>query len=390
MEIMIPRYFKAPGQSFFLFGPRGSGKSTYLKANYPEAVFIDLLRPDVQRKYQARPETIIELVSAYPDKVIFIVDEIQKVPEMLSAIHSLIEENKNLQFILTGSSARKLKRSGPDLMAGRVLLRNMHPFLLSELGKEADFQKALEIGLLPIIYLASDPESTLDTYVSLYIREEVQYEGLVRNIGNFSRFLEAISFSHGSVLNISNVARECEVERKVVENYISILEDILLATRLQVFTKRAKRALVSHPKFYLFDTGVFKALRPKGLLDSPNEIDGAGLEGLVFQHLLAWNALQDNEFDIYYWRSRGGIEVDFILYGEQGIFAIEVKNSDKIRNQDLRSLNEFRSDYPESQAIFLYRGKERLLKSGTICLPCDEFLINLHPDKTIQKICGLS
>ena len=390
MEIMIPRYFKAPDQSFFLFGPRGSGKSTYLKANYPEAVFIDMLRPDVQRKYQARPERIIELVSANPDKAIFIVDEIQKVPEMLSAIHSLVEGKKNIQFILTGSSARKLKRSGHDLMAGRVLLRNLHPFLLSELGKEADFQKALEIGLLPIIYLSPDPDSTLDTYVSLYIREEVQYEGLVRNIGNFSRFLEAISFSHGSVLSISNVARECEVERKVVENYISILEDILLATRLQVFTKRAKRALVAHPKFYLFDTGVFKALRPKGPLDSPNEIDGAGLEGLVFQHLKAWNAYQNNEFDIYYWRSRGGIEVDFILYGEQGIFAIEVKNSDKIRNQDLRSLNEFRSDYPESQAIFLYRGKERLLKGGTICLPCDEFLIDLHPDKTIQKICGLA
>lgn len=386
MEIMIPRCFKAPDQSYFLFGPRGSGKSTYLKANYRNAIYIDLLRPDLQRQYQARPETIIELVGANPDKEIIIVDEIQKVPEMLSAIHSIIEDNKDIRFILTGSSARKLKRSGPDLMAGRVLLRNMHPFLLSELEKKADFRKALEYGLLPIIYLAGDSASTLDTYVSLYIREEVQYEGLVRNIGSFSRFLEAISFSHGSVLNISNVARECEVERKVVENYISILEDILLATRIHVFTKRAQRALVAHPKFYLFDTGVFKALRPKGPLDSPNEIDGAGLEGLVFQHLKAWNAYQINNFEIFFWRSRGGIEVDFILYGEQGIYAIEVKNSDKIRNQDLRSLNEFRSDYPESHTIFLYRGKERLLKNKNLCLPCDEFLYDLHPDKTIQDI----
>ena len=390
METMIPRCFKAPDQSYFLFGPRGSGKSTYLKANYRGALYIDLLRPDEQRKYQARPEAIIELVGANPDKTIIIVDEIQKVPDMLSAIHNLVEDKKNLQFILTGSSARKLKRSGPDLMAGRVLLRNMHPFLLSELGKEADFQKALEYGLLPIIYLAHDPDSTLDTYVSLYIREEVQYEGLVRNIGNFSRFLEAISFSHGSVLNISNVARECAVERKVVENYISILEDILLATRLQVFTKRAQRALVAHPKFYFFDTGVFKALRPKGPLDSPHEIDGAGLEGLVFQHLKAWNAYQNNKFEIYYWRSRGGLEVDFILYGEQGIFAIEVKYSDKLRNQDLRSLSEFRSDYPESQTIFLYRGTERLLKNETLCMPCDEFLQNLDPDKTFKNICGLA
>jgi len=386
MEAMIPRYFKAPGQSYFIFGPRGSGKSTYLKATYPGAIYIDLLRPDIQRKYQARPETIIELVNANPDKKIIVVDEIQKVPELLSAIHSLIEDKPKIRFILTGSSARKLKRSGTNLMAGRVLLRNMHPFLLSELGKKANFGKALEFGLLPIIYLAGDPASTLDTYVSLYIREEVQYEGLVRNIGNFSRFLEVISFSHGSVLNISNVSRECEVERKVVENFISILEDILLATRLQVFTKRTQRALVSHPKFYLFDTGVFKALRPKGPLDSPNEIDGAGLEGLVYQNLKAWNTYQNNKFEIYYWRSRGGVEVDFILYGEKGIYAIEVKNSKKIRNQDLRSLNEFRSDYPDSHTIILYRGNERLLKNKIICFPCDEFLYNLDPDKTIHKI----
>jgi predicted AAA+ superfamily ATPase len=390
MEIIIPRYFKAPNQSYFIFGPRGSGKSTFLKAKYPDALYIDLLRPDTQRKYQARPETIIEQVSANPDKEIIIVDEIQKVPEMLSAIHSVIENNRNIRFILTGSSARKLKRSDTDLMAGRVLLKNMHPFLLSELGKEADFNKALQFGLLPIIYMSSDPSSALDTYVSLYIREEVQYEGLVRNIGNFSRFLESISFSHGSVLNISNVARECEVERKVVENYISILEDILLATRLQIFTKRAKRALVAHPKFYLFDTGVFKALRPKGPLDSPHEIDGAGLEGLIFQHLKAWNAYQNNNFEIFFWRSRGGIEVDFILYGEQGLYAIEVKNSNKIRNHDLRSLTEFKSDYPESQTILLYRGTERLLKNKTLCLPCDEFLFNMNPEKTIQSICGLA
>lgn len=386
MENMIPRCFKTPDQSYFMFGPRGTGKSTFLKAKYPEAVYIDLLRPDIQRHYQARPETIIELVGANPDKEIIIVDEIQKVPEMLSAVHSIIEDNKEIQFILTGSSTRKLKRSGPDLMAGRVLLRNMHPFLLSELGDKADFLKALKYGLLPIIYLAGDPENTLDTYVSLYIREEVQYEGLVRNIGNFSRFLEAISFSHGSVLNVSNVARECEVERKVVENYISILEDILLATRLQVFTKRAQRALVAHPKFYLFDAGVFRALRPKGPLDNPSEIDGAGLEGLIFQHLKAWNAYRNNKFDIFFWRSRNGVEVDFILYGEDGIFAVEVKNSDRVRKQDLRSLNEFRSDYPESHTIILYRGKERLLKNRILCLPCDEFLFDLHPDKSIQDI----
>lgn len=386
MEVIIPRCFKAPGQSYFLFGPRGSGKSTFLKLTYPDAFYIDLLKPDIQRKYQSRPETIIEQVHANPSTKIFIIDEIQKVPELLSAIHSVIEEKLNKVFILTGSSARKLKRSGIDLLAGRVLLRKMHPFLLAESGKHIDFNAALSFGLLPIIILSENPSDILNTYISLYIREEVQYESLVRNIGNFSRFLEVISFSHASVLNISNVARECQVERKVVENYITILEDILLATRLKVFSRHAQRALVTHPKFYLFDTGVYRALRPKGPLDNPHEIDCAALEGLVFQHLKAWNEYQNSPFEIFFWRSRGGVEVDFILYGEEGIWAFEVKNAEKIRNSDMRSLHEFKSDFPESQLTYLYRGKDRLLRGNILCLPCNDFLYNLEPGRSIQNI----
>lgn len=386
MELVVPRCFNAPGQSYFLFGPRGSGKSTFLKTTYPDAFYIDLLKPDVQRIYLSRPETLIEQVHANPSVKAFIIDEIQKVPDLLSAVHSLIEEKQAMQFILTGSSARKLKRSGINLLAGRVLLRTMHPFLFSEVVNHMDFTKAFQHGLLPLIIFSEDPEDTLNTYISLYIREEVQYEGLVRNIGNFSRFLEVISFSHASLLNVSNVARECGVERKVVENYISILEDILLATRLQVFSKRAKRALISHPKFYLFDTGVFRTLRPKGPLDSPHEIDGTALEGLVFQHLKGWTAYQNNPYEIFFWRSRSGVEVDFILYGEQGIYAIEVKNTDKIRSGDLRSLREFSKDYPTNQSIFLYRGKDRMLKGNVLCLPCEDFLFALDPEKSIQAI----
>lgn len=389
METIIPRFFKSPEQSYFLFGARGTGKSTYLKMNFPDAFIIDLLKPDSQRLYQGRPETLLEQVQGNPDYKIIVIDEIQKVPQLLDVIHHLIEENRNLQFILTGSSARKVKRSGIDLLAGRVLLKSMHPFILAELEHHADFQKSLEYGLLPLVYFSRIPKETLQTYIALYIREEVQYEGLTRNIGNFSRFLEIISFSHASILNISNVARECQVERKVVENYISILEDILLANRLPVFTKRAKRALVSHPKFYLFDTGVFRALRPKGPLDSPHEIDGAALEGLIFQNLNGWNAYQNQPYAISFWKSRGGVEVDFILYGEGGIFAIEVKNSNKIRPEDLRSLNEFKHDYPESHLILLYRGNERILRNKVLCIPCEDFLNALAPDISIAELTGI-
>ncbi|MCI0495430.1 AAA family ATPase [candidate division KSB1 bacterium] len=385
METYIPRFFQSPEQSFFLFGPRGTGKSTFLKQSYPDALWIDLLKPDVFRAYAARPERIFELVHGNPDKNVIVVDEVQKVPEILSAVHSLIEEKSNKKFILTGSSARKLKRSGIDLLAGRVLLRTLHPFMFSELTIELPFEDILQYGVIPIVIASKNPADVLDTYISLYMREEVQLESLVRNIGDFSRFLEAISFSHGSILNVTNVARECQVERKVVEGYINILEDIMLAFKVPVFARKAQRALIAHPKFFFFDTGVFRALRPRGPLDRPEEIDGPALEGLIVQHLRAWNAYRNNEHEIFFWRSRGGVEVDFVLYGQNGIFAIEVKNSNRIRPEDLRSLIAFRQDYPQSKAMFLYRGKEKLLRNGILCMPCDEFLKELHPDSNLSK-----
>jgi len=382
MEVYIPRLFRAPAQSFFLFGPRGTGKSTYLRKNFSDALWIDLLRPDEYRRLTANPEILMELVHADSDKKTIVIDEIQKVPDLLTVVHSLIEEKLNRTFVLTGSSARKLKRSGIDLLAGRVLRKTLHPFLLSEL-KDYSFDKSMKSGLLPIIVASQIPEDVLDTYVSLYIQEEVLYEGLVRSIGSFLRFLEAASFSHASLLNISNIARECQVERKVVENYISILEDILIAFRLPVFTKKAKRETVSRPKFYFFDTGVFQTIRPKGPLDQPEEISGAALEGLVAQHFRAWNAYSNSPYEIYYWRSRNGVEVDFVLYGKKGIFAVEVKNTNRIRLENLRSLKEFQKDYPQSKVAFLYRGNEKRLINNILCLPCDDFLKQLSPDKDI-------
>ena len=171
---------------------------------------------------------------------------------------------RQVQFILTGSSARKLKRSGTDLLAGRAILETLHPFMAAELGPKFQFARSLETGMLPLVLGSAEPMETLKTYASLYLREEVQAEGLVRNIGNFARFLEAMSFSHAALLNTSQVARECQINRKTVEGFIEVLEDLLLGFRLQAFTKRAKRKLVEHPKFYYMDAGVFRSLRPKG------------------------------------------------------------------------------------------------------------------------------
>ena len=374
METLIPRYFKDPGQSYFLFGPRGTGKSTLLRELWKEALWVDLLEPDIFRSYSARPERLRELVLAYPKIKTVIVDEIQKLPELLPVVHALIEKNKSLQFILTGSSARTLKRTGVDLLGGRVLKKTLHPFIAAELKEDFDLEKALEIGLVPLVVRARDPKSILQAYAGLYVREEVQAEGLVRNIGGFSRFLEAVSFSHAAVLNLSNVARECEIERKVVEGYLSILEDLLLSYRIPVFTKKAKRATIVHSKFFFFDAGVFRSLRPAGPLDQPQEIMGAALEGLVAQHLLAWNAYRGDSNRLYYWRTRSGAEVDFVLYGKDLFWAIEVKNTARIRPEDMTSLKTFQEEYPQSSAFFLYRGKERLKIHGVLCLPCQEFL----------------
>ncbi|HLD40747.1 MAG TPA: AAA family ATPase [Candidatus Omnitrophota bacterium] len=389
METIIPRLFTPPKQSFFLFGPRGTGKSTWLKAHMPDAIWIDLLEADQFRSYSARPERLKELVLAETEKKIVVIDEIQKVPDLLTVVHSLIEKKLKLRFILTGSSPRKLKKTGTDLLAGRVIRQALHPFMAVELGRKFNLILALKEGLLPLVFSAAAPEAVLRTYASLYVREEVQAEGLVRNIGNFSRFLEAASFSHGSLLNTSNVARDCEVERKTVEAYMTILEDLLLAYRIPVFSKKAKRATVAHPKFYYFDAGVYRSLRPRGPLDRPEEIEGAALEGLVAQHLTAWNSYRGEKNKVYFWRTAAGSEVDFVVYGEEVFWAIEVKNTSRIRPEDLRSLRSFKSEYPQSIAFLLYRGKERLKKGDVLCIPCDEFLLNLSPEK-IQITYGVS
>ena len=375
---IIKRNFILPTQSFFLFGPRGSGKSTWLRQSYPDALYLDLLSPDVYRAFTARPELLAERVKGENRKIV-IIDEIQKIPDILPVVHQLIEEKRGWQFILTGSSARKLKRSGVNLLGGRAVLRSMHPFMASELGQKFSFERSLKLGMLPVVLGAPDPADILKTYAALYMKEEVQLEGLVRNIGSFSRFLEAVSFSHGAVLNASEVARECQVGRKAVEGYLEILEDLLLSFRVPVFAKRAKRLVSQHPKFYYFDAGVFRSLRPSGPLDRVEEIEGAALEGLVAQHLRAFCALDARGYELFFWRTKAGAEVDFVLYGPEGITAIEVKRTSRIRASDLMGLKAFKSDYPMARPIFLYGGKERIQTGDILCMPCEEFLRALRP-----------
>lgn len=375
------RFFRESSGSFFLLGPRGTGKTWWARRKFPDALWIDLLDPATLREMSAHPESMEERILGNVKVRDVVVDEVQKIPELLEVVHRLLESDRDVRFILTGSSARKLRKGGVNLLGGRAVQRSMHPFWAAELGASFQLDTALHQGMLPLVHGTENPHDHLRAYTGLYLREEVQAEGLVRNVGGFSRFLEAISFSQASPLNLASVSRECQVNRKTLEGHLEILEDLLLSYRLPVFSRRAKRALASHSKFFFFDAGVYRSLRPSGPLDDPQLIDGAALETLVGQHLRAWCDISDGDHQLYYWQTRNQVEVDFVIYGASGLYAVEVKNSSRIRSEHLRPLKAFADDYPESQRIFLYRGKDRRLREGVLCLPCEEFLAALVPNR---------
>jgi len=364
--------------SCFLFGPRGTGKTFWLRHSLPDAIYVDLLEARTSGELLADPQRLAERIPSDCRRPILI-DEIQRVPALLDEVHRLIE-SRNLVFVLTGSSPRKLRRGGSNLLAGRAISHQLFPFTAAELGQDFSLANALQHGMLPTIY---DPEKTvvpadyLASYVQTYLREEIVAEGLTRQAGVFARFLEAASFSQGQPLNVSAVARESAVHRKVVESYFQILEDLLIGTRVPVFQKRAKRRLAGHPKFFIFDTGVYRAIRPRGPLDAPEQIDGAALETLVFQELRATSENLNLGYDLYYWRTAGGMEVDFILYGPRGIVAFEVKRKRRLSGHDLRGLRSFLEDYPMAKAFVLYGGDHAAYFDRISALPIADALRGL-------------
>lgn len=373
---MYSRLISPPAQkSFFLFGPRGTGKTTWIRQTFPNALYFDLLDPKIYNDFLARPEHL----ETYTEKEKFdwiVLDEIQRVPELLNEVHRLIE-SRHYKFILTGSSARKLRRNGQNLLAGRALTYYMHPLTAIELGRDFDLERGLEVGAMPSIFSETDEEKYLASYVKTYLYQEIVQEGMTRNLSAFARFLETASFSQGSVLNTSEVAREAMVERKVVENYFTILEDLLVATRIPVFTKKAKRKMIAHTKFYFFDTGIYRTIRPMGPLDNPENVSGMALETLFLQNLQAINDYYNFGYKIYFYRTVLGVEVDFVLYGGKGIVAFEIKRSDKISRSDFSGLRAFLSDYPIARGYLVYGGKRKMRDGNIEIIPMEDALKNL-------------
>jgi len=367
---MIPRSLRPPkSKSFFLFGPRGTGKTTWLKATFPGAAVLDLLKEADYQEFLRNPSQLEAWAAAHAQRrEPLIIDEIQ-----LNEVHRLIEARKYI-FVMTGSSARKLRRGGANLLAGRALVKQMHPFTAAELGRDFDLRRSLRFGQLPGAYFQEDPQQYLKAYVGVYLREEIQIEAQVRNLALFSRFLEAATFSQASVLSVAGVAQECGVDRKTAESYFQLLEDLMIGIRLPVFRRRAKRKLVTHPKFYFFDVGVFTTLRPRGPLDPQEEIQGAAIETLVLQELRATLANFNLDYELSYWRSQKKEEVDFVLYGSAGLIAIEVKRAGRFGEQDLLALKAFLADYPTARAYLLYGGRQRLKFETIEVMPLEEAL----------------
>ncbi len=372
---MYPRSLEIPSagpQSFFLFGPRGTGKTTLLAQRFPDAVHLDLLDHALYLELLARTQRLRDLIPPGHDGWV-VVDEVQRTPLVLNEVHRLIE-TAGLRFILTGSSARSLRRRGVNLLGGRARTRHLFPLTAAEAGSDFALERALIHGQLPSVYTQPDPDSYLASYVENYLRQEVLEEGRTRNLAAFSRFLESASFSQAAPLNVSEVARDVGVDRKTAAAWFDLLEDLLIATRVPVFTKRAKRRMTAHPKFFLFDAGVYRAIRPTGPLDTPEEIDGSALETLVYQELRAAIAYRSLKLDLFFWRTASGTEVDFVAYGGDGLIAIEVKRTRTIRRADLHALKQFRTDYPMARCVLLFGGDRREHRDGIELLPLTEAL----------------
>lgn len=340
-----------PGRSAFLWGARQTGKSTYLMTHFPKSIVIDFLQSEIFLEYSQNPSHFRKRILALSESELskpIILDEVQKVPALLDEIHWLIE-NTSAQFILCGSSARKLKREGANLLGGRAWSFHFYPLVTPEID-ELDLLRVFNTGLLPSHYLTSNPIRSLKSYIEVYLTEEIKAEGLVRNLPLFARFLDSMAFSNGEMIKYSNIARDCGIDAKTVQNYFEILVDTLLGYYVLPYRKKISRDLISQtPKFYLFDVGVANYLAKKtiGTLKGPDA--GKSLEHFIFMELTAYRGLREKRFDITYWRTKSGLEVNFIL--GDGEVAIEVKISSSVDKSDVKGLIAFTKDYAPKKSI---------------------------------------
>ena len=370
-------------QSAFLWGARKTGKTTLIRQSHPHSVVFDLLKSDLFLDFSKKPALFRERVLALPDAVLkqpIVLDEAQKVPQLMDEVHGLIE-NKGLRFILCGSSARKLKRGHANLLGGRAWRYELFPLTSAEIGR-IDLLRALNHGLLPDHYLSKEPGRSLKAYVQDYLKEEVFAEGLARNVPAFSRFFDAMAYSHGELVNYANIARDCGVDAKTVREYYQILVDTLVGIRVEPFIKRPGREVISHAaKFYLFDVGVAGHIRKRRIGEERGEEFGRAFEHFILMEMLAYRSYREREFDVRFWRTKKGVEADFVL--GDGEVVIEVKGSHRIDSRDFRGLDGFIEDHRPKKAILVCNEREKRLHGKIVVLPWRHFLDDLWQGKIL-------
>lgn len=372
--------FKDAGnESLFIWGARQTGKSTLLKMLYPDALYFDLLLSDVFERLQRNPSILRETILATAPSMPVIIDEVQRIPALLNEVHWLIT-NKNIQFILSGSSPRKILRSGANLLGGRALRYELYPLIYKEIP-DFDLVRALNHGLLPRHYLSAKPEKLISAYIGSYLQDEIMAEAKIRNIVSFSRFLEVAAFSNGEIVNYTNVAAECGVSAPTIREYFQILEDTLTGRFLPSFQKRPKRRVIRAPKFYYFDIGMANYLLKRKSIEPGGEIFGKVFEHFIYHEIYTYASYSGLLFPLSYWRTTSQIEIDFVL-GDHEV-AIEVKSTQQVNSRHLKGLKSFAEEYKVKKLILVSTDPFPRKIGNIMILPWNIFLDRLWAGEII-------
>ena len=370
----------ADNESMFLWGARQTGKSTLLKALYPNSLYFDLLLSDVFERLQRNHSMLREIILSSNHSMPVIIDEIQRIPALLNEVHWLIT-NKNIQFILSGSSPRKVLRSGANLLGGRALRYELYPLIYKEIP-DFDLVRALNHGLLPRHYISKNPDRLVSAYIGSYLQDEIIAEAKIRNITSFSRFLEVAAFSNGEIVNYSNIATECGVSAPTIKEYFQILEDTLIGRFLPSYQKKPKRRVIRSSKFYYFDIAIANYLLKRKSIEQGSITFGSAFEHFVYNEIYAHSKYSGINYPISYWRTASQIEIDFVL-GEHEV-AVEVKSTKQVNPRHLKGLKSFAEEY-EVKKLILVSNDPFPRKIGDITiLPWNIFLDKLWAGEIIK------
>ncbi len=382
---MYSRLLATPTQSILLFGPRGTGKSTWIRDRFPDTVTYDLLDTGEALRLSKDPRSLYRELATLSSGSWAVIDEVQKVPDLLDEVHRLME-TRGLRFVLSGSSARKLHRSGANLLAGRAVTVSMFPLVSAEISFKLDPERALRFGMLPMAVAADAPQDYLRTYADTYLVQEIQLEALTRNLGAFARFLEIAARQNGQVTNAASITRDAGINRRTVQNHFEILNDTLIGFWLSAWKLKSATKQVQQSKFYFFDAGVARALSGRLAYPPTSEEMGPLAETFVLNEVRAWLGYSRTDYRLYFWRSYDGVEVDVLCETVEGFVAIEIKASSRWERRFNRGLHRVADDVGKNRTTCygVYLGERAALWDDVNVLPLIDFLKRLWAGEIIR------